>query len=89
MPASTTGDHARDVGEIATLATGTASTTIVEVPVFPSLVAVTVIVPGDSAVTRPALETDPTASSLPSHTIARPVSVFPLASFGVAASCTA
>src|SRR5947199_277197 len=44
------------VGEITTEPTGTAFTTMVAVPVLPSLVAVTVIVPGDSAVTRPLLE---------------------------------
>ncbi len=78
-----------DVGEITTLATGTASTTIVAVPVFPSLVAVTVSVPGASAATRPVLDTLATLSSLPSQTIVRPVRVLPLPSSVVAASCTA
>ena len=76
------------VGEIVTVETGTAMTTIVAVPALPSLVAVTVSVPGVCEITLPVLVTAATASLLPPQTMVRPVSVFPAPSFVVAVSCT-
>jgi len=56
------------------------------VPVFPSLVAVIVVLPGATAVTTPAVETVAIALFAVLHAMLRPVSVLPSASFVVAVS---
>src|SRR2546421_12475299 len=68
--------------------TGTLITVMVAVPLFPSLVAVIVAVPAAFAVTKPVPLTVAIAVSLDDHVTARPESGLPLASFGVAVSCT-
>ena len=60
----------------------------VEVPLFPSLVAVIVAEPGVTPETRPPLLTVATAVVELDHVTVRPESGAPLASFGVAVSCT-
>jgi len=74
-------------GVTVTLATGTGMTVTDAEALCPSLVAITVAVPGASAVTRPAALTVATASLSLAHVTTRPVSGFPAASRGVAASC--
>jgi hypothetical protein len=71
-------------GATVTVETGAADTVTLEVPVFPSLVAVIVVVPGRSPVTSPDDETLATSGLLEVHETARPVSVLPAASFIVA-----
>src|SRR5439155_994629 len=71
-----------------TVATGTFVTVMDEVPLFPSLVAVTVAEPGVTPETRPLLFTAATAVLELDHVTVRPESGAPLASFGVAVSCT-
>lgn len=71
-----------------TLATGTSVTVTEEVPDLPSLVAVIVTVPGSTPVTTPLWVTVATRGLLVVHETGRPVSVFPVASFVVAASVT-
>ena len=71
-------------GATVTVERGTSVTVTLEVPVFPSLVAVIVVVPGVSPVTIPACETLATSGLLDVHETARPVSVVPFASFIVA-----
>jgi len=61
---------------------------ILAVPLTPSLVAVTAVVPAPTPVTRPVLETVATAPFALDHEMARPVNTFPFASFVTAASCT-
>jgi hypothetical protein len=61
-----------------------AVTVMLDVPLFPSLAAVTVAVPAATAVTSPAEETVATAWSLEIQVIVRPVSVAPDASLSVA-----
>jgi hypothetical protein len=56
------------------------------VPLFPSVVAVMVAVPFVSAVTCPVLETVATFDELVDHANDRPVTVCPLAAFGIAES---
>jgi hypothetical protein len=68
-------------GVTVTVAATGAATVTVAVPVCPSLVAVIVDVPALTAVTTPAAETVATAGVPDAHTIARPVSTFPPASF--------
>src|SRR5437763_2425180 len=58
------------------------------VPLFPSLVAVIVAVPAAGPVTSPLALTVATPAALVAHAIVRPVSMFPLASFRLAVSCT-
>jgi hypothetical protein len=70
-----------------TEATGTTVTVIEVVAVFPSLVAVMVAVPTDTAVTRPVVLTVAAPVLLELHVTARPVSALPLASLVSAASC--
>src|ERR1041384_1382652 len=65
-----------------------AVTVIAEVPLWPSLVAVIVAVPTAPPVTSPLPLTLATPVLLLAHVTVRPVSAFPPASFGVAASCT-
>src|SRR5438094_323382 len=75
-------------GVIVTEATGTGVTVIVEGPLFPSLVAVIVALPPPLPCTSPLAVTLATAVVLLSHVTVRPVNGLPLASFGVAVSCT-
>src|SRR2546429_7312918 len=75
-------------GVTSTDATGTFVTVIDEVPLFPSLVAVIVAEPGVTPETRPLLLTVATAVLELDHVTVRPERGAPLASFGVAVSCT-
>jgi hypothetical protein len=75
------------VGLTVTVATGTAVTVKLEVPVRPSLVAVMVTDPGATPVTRPLELTVASPGLLEDQAIARPVSTFPPASLVVALSC--
>src|SRR2546422_10340807 len=61
---------------------------MVDVPLSPSEVAVMVVEPATTPVTRPLALTVPTEPLLLAHVTVRPVSVLPFASFGVAASWT-
>ncbi|HWG35415.1 MAG TPA: hypothetical protein VN650_14695, partial [Gemmatimonadaceae bacterium] len=70
-----------------TVATGTAVTDSDALPVFPSLVALIVVVPGAMEVTKPAESTRATDVALELQTIVRPVSVLPLASRVTALAC--
>jgi len=76
------------VGLRLTDATGTGFTVIAALPVLPSLVAVIVTAPAAAPVTRPVEETVAVAGALDVQVIARPESMVPAASFGLAASCT-
>lgn len=67
--------------------TGTSVTVIVDVPLFPSLVAVIVAEPGATAVTRPEAETVAAAVALDDHVTVRPVRTLPPPSRTVAVSC--
>jgi hypothetical protein len=75
-----------DAGDSVTVATG-ACTVMLDVPVFPSLVAVMVAVPAATAVTRPELDVVATLLLLVDHVTVRPVSTFPDASLSVTESC--
>src|SRR5437870_9487813 len=75
-------------GVTSTVATGTFVTVTAEVPLFPSLVAVIVAVPGVTPDTSPLLLTVATAVLELDHVTVRPESGVPPASFGVAVSCT-
>src|SRR5436309_280396 len=75
-------------GVTSTDATGTGVTVIAEVPLFPSLVAVIVAVPGVTPDTSPLLLTVATDVLELDHVTVRPESRVPPASFGVAVSCT-
>ena len=80
-----------DAGLTATEATGTVVTTVTvtaAVPLCPSLVAVMVAVPAATPLTSPLPLTVATAAVLVAHITTRPLSELPLASFGVAVSCT-
>src|SRR5437660_4804775 len=70
-----------------TLATGTWVTVTLDVPLCPSLVAVMVAVPATTPVTSPLPFTLATAVLLLDQVTTRPLSGFPLASFGVALRC--
>src|SRR5438552_2153678 len=70
-------------GVTSTDATGTGVTVIVEVPLFPSLVAVIVAVPGVTPDTSPLLLTVATVVLELDHVTVRPESGFPPASLGV------
>jgi hypothetical protein len=78
-----------EFGERATVteATGTGITVIDDVPLFPSLVAVIVAPPTETAVTSPALFTVAIAVLLDDHVTNRPVSTLLLASLVSAESC--
>src|SRR5436309_8251272 len=76
-----------EAGVTATEATGTFDTVMEEVPLCPSLVAVTVVEPAARPVTSPLPLTVATDGVELDQLTARPGSVLPLASFGVAASC--
>src|SRR5207302_656025 len=69
--------------------TGAAVTVTADVPLCPSDVAVMVVEPATTPVTRPLAFTLPTEVLLLAHVTDRPVSGLPLASFGVAVSWTA
>jgi hypothetical protein len=73
--------------EIVTEATGAGDTLTEEVPTFPSLVAVIVVVPAPIAVTRPFPSTAAAAVLLELHVTVRPVSMLPFASLVSAVSC--
>jgi len=77
-----------DPGLTATEATGTMVTVTVAVPLFPSLAAVRVALPAATPVTSPLAETVAMADALLAHVTTRPASGLPLASLGVAVSCT-
>jgi hypothetical protein len=70
-----------------TVATGINATVIADIPIFVSLVAVTVVAPDPAAVTRPFASTVAAAGLLELHITVRPVSTFPFASFVAAVSC--
>src|SRR5437660_6849480 len=75
-------------GLTVTEATGCALTVMLAVPLCPSLVAVMVAVPAATPVTRPLPLTVATAVLSLDQVTTRPDSGLPLASFGVAVSCT-
>src|SRR5437660_12460848 len=75
-------------GVTVTEATGASVTVTSDVPLCPSLVAVMVAVPAPTPVTSPLPFTRATAVLLLDQVTTRPLSGFPLASFGVAVSCT-
>src|SRR6266571_5325082 len=77
-----------EAGVTVTDATGTFVTVIAAVPLLPSLVAVIVAGPAALPVTTPLALTVATAVLLLAQVTVRPLSGFPLASFGVAVSCT-
>jgi len=84
LPSSTEAD----AGVTVTDATGTKVTVTAEVPLFPSDVAVMVAEPAAAPVTRPLLVTLAMLVLLLDQDTTRPDSGVPLASFGVAVSCT-
>src|SRR3989442_3351673 len=77
-----------DAGVTVTEPTGTLVTVTAAVPLFPSLVAVIVAEPAATPVTNPLPLTVAAAGLLDAQVTTRPVSAAPLASFGVAVSCT-
>ena len=74
-------------GVTVTVLTGASVTVIEDVPVFVSLVAVIVVAPAPTAVTRPLASTVAAAVLLEVHVTTRPVSTLPLASLVTAVSC--
>src|SRR6266568_2913480 len=74
-----------EAGLTVTEATGTAVTVTEAVPLFPSLVAVIVLVPAATPVTRPVADTVATAGTLLAQVTTRPGSTLPAESFVVAA----
>lgn len=79
-----------DDGLTVTVATGSgaaATTVMLDVPDFPSLVAVIVAVPGATACTNPLTDTVATAELFVDQLTVRPLSGLPSKSFGVAISC--
>ena len=77
-----------DAGLTLTEATGTVVTVRLEVPLWPSLVAVIFAEPATFAVTRPLALTVATVVLSLDQAIVRPDSGLPLASCGVALSCS-
>jgi hypothetical protein len=73
-------------GDTATVLTGTSETVIVLVPLFVSLVAVIVAVPGATAVTKPVDDTVATAVLFDPHVTTRSVTTVPTLSVTVATS---
>jgi len=71
-------------GKTLTVATGTADTVTLELPLCPSLVAVIVTVPRATALTRPSTVTDATLGASLDHVIVRPLKELPDASTAVA-----
>src|SRR5207247_1170946 len=88
-PAGTLADAGLTVTDATGAGAGGAVTVIAAVPLLPSLVAVIVAEPAATPVTRPLVFTVAAAVLLLIHTIVRPESGLPFASFGVAVSCTA
>ena len=76
-----------DAGLTLTDATGTVDTVMLEVPLWPSLVAVILAAPATFAVTTPLALTVATVALSLDQAIVRPDSGLPLASCGVALSC--
>jgi hypothetical protein len=76
-----------DASDTVTRATGTGTTVIEEVPVFPSLVAVTVALPSATAVTKPLADTLAIDGASDDHVTVRPIRTLLLASLVSAASC--
>src|SRR5258708_3844886 len=76
-----------DAGLTVTVATGATVTVTLAIPLFPSLVAVTVADPAAFAVTNPLALTVATVVLLLAHVIVRPVSTLPAESFVVTDSC--
>jgi hypothetical protein len=74
-------------GVTVTVLTGASVTVIEDVPVFVSLVAVTVVAPAPTAVTRPPPSTVAADGLLEVHVTTRPASTAPLASLVTAVSC--
>jgi hypothetical protein len=70
-----------------TVATGASVTVTADMPAFPSLVAVIVVVPAPTAVTNPFPSTLAAAALLVVHETARPTSAFPPASSVTAVIC--
>src|SRR5438093_4059984 len=68
--------------------TGCAVTVIAALPLRPSLVAVIVAEPSAAPVTSPVADTLTTSGAPLAHVTARPTNGLPLASLGVAVSCT-
>src|SRR6266480_4244648 len=85
-PTGTLADAGLTVTELT--GTGTLDTVMLDVPLFPSLVAVIVAEPAVPPVTSPLPSTLATDVLLLDQVTARPASGFPFASFGVAVSCT-
>src|SRR5437016_5712704 len=85
-PADTEADAGLTVTELT--GTGMLDTVMLEVPLCPSLVAVIVAEPAVPPVTSPLPSTPATDVLLLDHVTVRPASAVPLASFGVAVSCT-
>src|SRR5207244_1893268 len=77
----------RDVGLTVTDATGTVETAMLDVPLWPSLVAVIVAEPVPAPVTRPLILTVATEPLFEDHVTVRPVSTLPAESVVVACSC--
>ena len=73
--------------ETLTVATGAALTVMLDVPVFPSLVAVIVAEPALIAVTTPLASTEAIPAALEDQITTRPVRRFPFESFTAADSC--
>jgi hypothetical protein len=76
-----------EVGVTVTVLTGASVTVIEDVPVFVSLVAVIVVAPAPTAVTRPFASTVAAARLLEIHVTTRPVRTLFAASRSVAVSC--
>jgi hypothetical protein len=76
------------VGLTLTDATGAAVTVIADVPLFPSLVAVSVAVPGATPVTKPLALTVAIPELLLAHVTTRPLKTPPVESSVVGVSCT-
>src|SRR5712692_4274995 len=84
---TTTSVPARNVGSV--VSTGAGGTTLTEAePLWPSLVAVIIAAPTATPVTTPLPFTVATAVLLVAHVTTRPLNGLPVASFGVAVSCT-
>jgi hypothetical protein len=73
--------------DIVTDATGASDTVIEDVPDFPSLVAVIVVLPAATDVTRPFGSTVAASLLLETQVIVRPVSTLPFASLVTAVNC--
>src|SRR4051812_14547962 len=72
--------------ETVTVATGASATVMEAAPLWPSLVAVIVVLPAPTDVTRPFVSTVAAVVLLETHVTVRPVSTLPFASVVVAVS---